>query len=74
MNSSNDVREFPVRSYVVRIYRIVAGVQGGPVGIVHGEDIEGDAAFTSMEELWQILLRNTENASGDCRARPSNEG
>ncbi len=46
------------RSYIVRIYRIGDHKSRHMVGTVEEPGIQGKDAFTTIEELWRILMDN----------------
>jgi hypothetical protein len=45
----------PVESYVVRVYRRQSGKKRQLVGVLEGPQLDGSQAFSSVEELWEIL-------------------
>ena len=45
----------PVESYVVRVYRRHSGAKRQLVGVLEGPRLVGAQAFSSVEELWEIL-------------------
>ena len=44
-----------MESYVVRIYRCRSGAKRQLVGVLEGSRLVGAQAFSSVEELWEIL-------------------
>ena len=44
-----------MESYVVRIYRCRSGAKRQLVGVLEGPRLVGAQAFSSVEELWEIL-------------------
>ncbi len=44
-----------MKNYIVRIYRHEKNNPRKIVGVVEEPEIEGKKAFTSLDELWQIL-------------------
>ena len=57
----------PVESYIVRIYRRQGGAKRQLVGLVEAPSLSGSQGFTSMEQLWEILL--AEPAASSARER-----
>lgn len=45
----------PLESYVVRVYRCRTGKHHGLVGVIETPKRAGPQAFTSIEQLWDIL-------------------
>lgn len=64
-----------LESFVIRIYRRPGRAGRGMVGVVEGEGTAGRQAFTSAEELWELLVRCTRRAPGPgkSRVRPTPE-
>ncbi len=58
----------PVESYVVRIYRRRSGKERQLVGVLEGPRLVGSQAFSSVEELWEILEGRRSGHSA--KARP----
>jgi hypothetical protein len=46
----------PVESYVVRVYRRRSGTNPQLAGVVEGPRLVGSQAFSSVEQLWEILV------------------
>ena len=44
-----------MESYVVRVYRRRSGAKRQLVGVLEGPRLVGSQAFSSVEELWEIL-------------------
>lgn len=59
----------PVESYVVRVYRRRGGTKQQLVGVLEGPQLVGAQAFSSVEELWEIL--EGRGLGQPARARPT---
>ena len=59
----------PVESYVVRVYRRRSGAKRLWVGMLEGPRLVGAQAFSSVEELWEILEGRGLGHSVKARAR-----
>lgn len=51
-------------SYIIRIYRFKRGNPKRLVGTVEMVGIKGKMAFTSLDELWEVLSSQAENLAG----------
>jgi hypothetical protein len=66
-------KEEPVDSYIVRVYRTKKSDPHVLVGTVEKVGTRGRAAFTTMDELWEIVDEGAESRSeGERRAGESN--
>lgn len=64
-----------MESYVVRVYRRRSGAKRQLVGVLEGPRLVGAQAFSSVEELWEILAGRSLDQAAKARARradPSN--
>ena len=64
-----------MESYVVRVYRRRSGTKRELVGVLEGPRLVGAQAFSSVEELWEILEGRGLGQTAKARARradPSN--
>jgi hypothetical protein len=52
------MRDMPVQSYIVRIYRRARGRPRRLVGVVEEVGTDGRAAFTTATGLWRVLSRS----------------
>lgn len=50
-------------SFVIRIYRRPGRTGRGMVGVVEGDRTGGKQAFTTPEELWELLVRSSRRAA-----------
>lgn len=63
----------PVESYVVRVYRRRGGTKRQLVGVLEGPRLVGAQAFSSVDELWDLLSDNNVIKRANVRARPPEE-
>ena len=59
----------PVESYVVRVYRHRSGSKRQLVGVLEGPRLIEAQAFSSVEELWEILEGRSLGHPAKARAR-----
>ena len=62
-----------MESYVVRVYRRRSGAKRQLVGVLEGPRLVGSQAFSSVEELWEILSGNNVIKRANLRAKPAEE-
>lgn len=62
-----------MESYVVRVYRRRSGAKRQLVGVLEGSRLVGAQAFSSVEELWEILEGRGSGQPAKARARRSVE-
>ena len=62
----------PVESYVVRVYRCQSGETRELVGVLEGPGVDGAQAFSSVEELWEILSDGTSMTSANAPVKRAN--
>lgn len=60
----------PIESYVVRIYRCRGGTKRQLVGLVEAPRLCGPQAFTTVEQLWEIMSKRTRVKQAAARAEP----
>ena len=58
-----------MESYVVRVYRRRDGKMRQLVGVLEGPRLVGAQAFSSVEELWEILEGRGMGQAAKARAR-----
>lgn len=61
----------PIESYVVRVYRRRSGAKRQLVGVLEGPRLVGAQAFSSIEELWEILTDNNVITRVNVQAKPA---
>jgi hypothetical protein len=49
----------PIKSFVVRIYRVQGGNGRRVIGVVQAPRVAASRAFTSVAQLWEILSERT---------------
>jgi len=60
-------------SYVVRIYRCRNGTKRRLVGLVEAPRLCGAQAFTTVEQLWEIMSRRTTGKRAPPQAKAAGE-
>ena len=72
MDNPSDAMKTPVESYVVRVYRRGSGKTRELVGVLEGPRLVGAQAFSSVEELWEILSDGTSVTSANAPVKRAN--
>lgn len=62
-----------MESYVVRIYRCRGGTKRRLVGLIEAPQLCGVQAFTTVEQLWEIMSRHTSSKRAASQSKAAAE-